>query len=235
MFKEGLVWDKNLYNEYIELLKNNVDTTYRDFNKKLIFTNDEVLGVRIPTLRKIAKDISKTEISSFLDLNNDTYYEEKMVYGFVLGQIKDKKTFDRYLYPFIEKIDNWATCDMCISSFKIMKKDNSYYNVAVDLINSDKEFYIRTGLIIMLDYYIDDIHIHDILKRVDEINSDMYYVNMARAWLLSVCFIKFRKETLSYLKKNNLDKFTFNKTISKLIDSYRVSLEDKHMLKDMTK
>ena len=235
MFKEGLKWNRSLYNKYLDLLKSNIDIKYRDFNKKLIFTKDKVLGVRTPSLRKIAKDISKTDICSFLDLNTDTYYEEKMVYGFVLGYLKDKKTFDRYLYQFIEKIDNWAICDMCISSFKIMKRDNSYYDVALDLIKSEKEFYIRAGLIIMLDHYVDDIHIKDILKQVDKINTDMYYVNMARAWLISICFIKYKEETLKYLKNNNLDKFTYNKAISKMCDSYRVSLEDKEMLKYMKK
>ena len=112
-----------------------------------------------------------------------------------------------------------------------LSRDNSYYDVALDLIKSEKEFYIRAGLIIMLDHYVDDTHIQDILKQVDRINTDVYYVNMARAWLISICFIKYREETLDYLKNNNLDKFTFNKAISKMCDSYRVSLEDKEMLK----
>lgn len=56
---------------------------------------------------------------------------------------------------------------------------------------------------------------------------DKYYVNMGIAWLLCECFIKHREKTLAYLLKSNINTFTFNKTISKIKESYRVSSEDK--------
>lgn len=233
MFREGLVWDRKLYNDYLEYLLSLEDKEYKDFNKRITFTKDEMIGIRVPILRGIAKEISKTDVESFLNLVTDKYFEEKLIEGFAIGQIKDKKTFDKYLYPFIKKIDNWAVCDTCISSFKIMKKDNSYYDVALSLLKEKDEFSVRAGLIIILDHYIDGEHIADILKRVDKLKSDYYYVNMATSWLLSICFIKYRDKTLKYLKNNKLDKFTFNKTISKIRDSYRVSREDKEMLKKM--
>ena len=233
MFREGLVWNKELYNDYLNYLLSLEDMNYKEFNKKITFTKDKMIGIRIPILRKIAKDIAKTDVKSFLDLMTDTYYEEKLIFGFVLGQIKDKNTFDKYLYLFIRKIDNWAVCDTCISSFKIMKKDNSYYDLAKSLLKEKDEFIMRVGLVIILDHYINEQHIDDILKKVDSLKSNYYYVNMASAWLLSVCFIKYRDKTLEYLMNNNLDEFAFNKTISKIRDSYRVSKEDKELLKSI--
>ncbi len=50
---------------------------------------------------------------------------------------------------------------------------------------------------------------------------------MGIAWLLCECFIKHREKTLTYLLKSNINTFTFNKTISKIKESYRVSSEDK--------
>ena len=235
MFREGLVWNREFYNDYLNYLLSLEDKNYKDFNKRIVNTKDKMIGIRVSMLRKIAKDISKTDIKSFLELVTDKYYEEKLIEGIIIGQITGKKTFDWYLYRFIKKIDNWAICDMCVSSFKIMKKDNSYYDVAKSLLKEKDEFIIRVGLIIILDHYVDENHIDDILKQIDNLKSDKYYVNMATSWLLSVCFIKYRNKTLEYLKNNNLDKFTFNKTISKIRDSYRVSVDDKEMLKKMNK
>lgn len=233
MFREGLIWNKDLYKEFINYLFSLKDDNYKEINKKIVNTNYKMIGIRTPILRKISKDIIKTDIHSFMNLVNNKYYEEVLIEGFVIGQIKDKKIFDEYLYPFIKKIDNWAICDMSISSFKIMKKDQSYYDVALSLLKEKDEFSIRVGLIIILDHYIDDQHIDDIFMKIDNVNSDFYYVNMAKAWLLSVCFIKYKDKTLTYLNDNNLDPFTFNKTISKICDSYRVSISDKVMLKKM--
>ena len=56
---------------------------------------------------------------------------------------------------------------------------------------------------------------------------------MANAWLISICFIKFPNETLKYLKKCKLNKFTKNKAISKIRDSYRVSKTDKEEVKKL--
>ena len=235
MFREGLVWNKEIYKDFISYLKSLKDDKYKSFSSKIVNTKYKMIGIKTPILRSISKDISKTNIESFFKMVGNTYYEEVLLYGLLLGHIKDKNTFDRYLYPFIKKIDNWAICDTCISSFKIMKKDESYYDVACSLLKEKDEFTIRVGLIIILDYYINDKYIDDIFKRVDSINSDYYYVNMAISWLISVCFIKYRDKALNYLKNNNLDKFTYNKAISKICDSYRVSISDKDVLKEMRK
>jgi len=56
---------------------------------------------------------------------------------------------------------------------------------------------------------------------------------MAVAWLISICYIKYRNKTLEYIKKNMLDDFTHNKAISKIRDSYRVSSEDKIFLNSL--
>lgn len=236
MFAKGLVWDKNTYNNYLDYLKEQKDTNdFKNFSQKLITTKNEMIGIKIPKLRKIAKEITNTDITSFFNNVTSTYYEEILVEGFIIGTIKDKKIFDKYFFNYIKKIDNWSTCDTVISSCKIMKKDPSYYQEACKLIKKEDEFIIRVGLIIMLDHYIDDKHIDDILNKTDKIKSNHYYVNMAIAWLISVCFVKYKDKTYKYLKNNNLDKFTYNKSIKKIIESLRVSTEDKNILRQMKK
>ena len=236
MFAKGLVWDKNTYNNYLDYLKKQKDTNdFKNFSQKLITTKNEMIGIKIPKLRKIAKEITNTDITSFFNNVTSTYYEEILVEGFVIGTINDKTIFDKYFFNYIKKVDNWSTCDTVISSCKIMKKVPSYYHEACKLIKKEDEFIIRVGLIIMLDHYIDDEHIDDILTRIDKIKSNHYYVNMGIAWLISVCFVKYKDKTYKYLKNNNLDKFTYNKSIQKIIESLRVSTEDKNILRQMKK
>ena len=54
---------------------------------------------------------------------------------------------------------------------------------------------------------------------------------MGIAWLLCELMIKRRKETLAYLKHHHLNTFVLNKFISKCHDSFRISTEDKELLK----
>ncbi len=221
-------WNKNKYNEYIKYLNKIGDEKTEDFSKRITMTNYEVIGIKIPMLRSIAKDISKTDIKSFLELCENNYYEEILIEGFVIGSIKDYDLFLKYFNKFIYKIDCWAICDSCISSFKIMKKYD-FSSLAYSLILDSREFIIRVGYIMLMDFYIDDNHIKDILE-ISKKESSYYYVNMAIAWLLSVCFIKYRTNTLELLKEKKLTPFVQNKTISKIRESYRVSEKDKEIV-----
>lgn len=222
------------YQELINYLSNFIDTKYLEFNKKIVNTSSKMLGIRTPILRNIAKDISKNDPIKFLNTIENKYFEESILEGFVISIFKDKEVFDKYLEIFIPKINNWATCDMCISAMKQMKKDEKYFLLSKKLINSNSEFEIRCGYIIMLSHFLDSKHIDEILYILNK-NEDYnyYYVNMAKAWLISVCFVKFRNKTLKFILNNSLDKFTHNKSIQKIIESYRVSEEDKQYLRTL--
>lgn len=56
---------------------------------------------------------------------------------------------------------------------------------------------------------------------------------MAVAWAISIAYIKFPKETMELLKHNELDDFTYNKALQKIIESYRVSDEEKEKIRKM--
>ena len=56
---------------------------------------------------------------------------------------------------------------------------------------------------------------------------------MAKAWLISVCYVKFKEKTLVFLLNNNLDTFTYNKAIQKIIESNRINISDKEYLKQL--
>lgn len=225
------IWNDVTYQQYIEYLKSISESNYRDFQKKLCFTKYEILGIRIPILRKIVKKILKTNIEQFLMICQSTYFEEILIEGLVIATIKDEEKFDNYFKSFVKKVDNWAVCDTVCNSLKIIPYNYSkYFKLSQKLSLNKEEFISRVGLIIILNYYIDKPYLNDIFDILNKISSNKYYVNMAEAWLISEIYVKYPLETEQYLKDNNLNNFTHNKAISKIRESFRVSKEAKDYL-----
>jgi len=229
-------WNKEDYHNYINYLISLGEKDYKEFSKKLIATKYEMLGIRLPKLRSIAKEIVKGNYQEYLQFNKYKYYEEVMIKGFVIAYSKNENILDEYLQEHIESIDNWSLCDSFCNSLKlIIKGKEKYFNLFKKLSLSNKEYYIRVGLITILNSFIDNDHIDEIFNILDNVSLDTYYVNMASAWLLCECFIKQRDKTLKYLSKSKLNNFSFNKGIQKSIESYRVSKSDKDYLRTIKK
>ena len=213
------------------------DDKYKEFHSSLCPGVDNIIGVRVPVLRKYAKELAKNNWKeNFNQIQND-YYEEIMLQGMIIGiAIKDIKELKRYLEDFIPKIDNWAVCDVCCAGLKITQKNQEeMWEFLQKYLKSDKEFEIRFAIVMLLDYYINENYTDRILKVFDNIKSNFYYVKMAVAWAISICYIKFPSKTEEYLQNNNLDEFTYKKSIQKIKESYRVSKEQKQRLEEQAK
>ena len=219
-------------NEFEKYLMTFQDLKYRDFHSSLVLNSKyKMIGIRTPIMKDIAKEIAKSNMYEFLDAVENNYYEEVMIEGLVISHIKDEKEFYTYFKKHIPKIDNWALCDSFTSSIKIVRKfKDKYFREAVKLSLNKKEFYSRVGLVMILNHFIEKENLNIIFDTLNKIESDKFYINMAEAWLLCDVYIKYPKETKEFLKSNNLNKFTQNKAISKIHDSYRVSKEEKEML-----
>ncbi len=213
------------------------DLEYKKFHSSLCPNVDNIIGVRIPELRKMAQKIAKENYEQFFKDVNSEYYEEILLQGLVIGyaKISIEETF-KYLKSFIPKIDNWAVCDTTCSNLKITKKYmKEMWEFLEQYINSDKEYEIRFALVMYLDYFLNEEYIDDILKNIDKIKNKEYYVQMAIAWLISVAYVKQKEKTEKYLLKNNLDRFSQNKSIQKICESSRVSEDDKNKLRKYKK
>lgn len=228
-------WNKDNYVEFINYLKSYEDIKYKEFNSKLIpnINKKYIIGIRIPILRNITKQILKTDWKQFLNVCKNKYFEEKIIYGLIISNIRDEKLFKNYFSKFIKKIDNWCTCDTFCNSIKIINDNKSKYFNYFSNINVNSEYEIRCILVIFLNYYIEEEYIDRIFSYVDNIENREYYVQMAIAWLLSYCYIKFKDRTIKYILSSNLDKFTFNKTIQKIIESNRITNKEKMNLKKL--
>lgn len=218
-----------------KLIEENKDEKYREFTSSLLPGVNNLIGVRLPILRNIAKEVIKEDYKTYLDFEDFIYFEEKMIKGFVIGLLKeDIEIVLSYVEEFIPYIDNWSVCDSFCSSLKITKKNKEcVWKFLNRYLKSEKAYDIRFAVVMMLWYYVDDEYLDEILLEVDKICHEDYYVKMAVAWAISMCYVKFPERTLKYLKNNNLDDFTYNKALQKICESLKIDKETKNIIRKM--
>lgn len=212
------------------------DQKYKEFHSGLCPGTNNIIGVRVPILRNYAKELAKkNEIEKLLKEIDNQYYEEIMLQGMLIGLEKqDFSSLQKQIEQFVPKIDNWAVCDVFCAGLKQTKKyKEEMWNFLQKYLKSNKEFEIRFGIVMILDYYIEEEYLEKTFSIFDSITSDAYYVQMAVAWAISICLIRFYNKTIKYLEKAKLDKFTYNKALQKAIESYRITKEQKEELKSM--
>lgn len=210
----------NRYEQYIDYLKSLKNDSYKKFNDRIIKTKYSILGIKFPVLRKIAKEL-QSDYKYYLDNVTDTYFEEVFIYG--LLSLSD----DNYFYKYLDKIDNWALCDSyCASQKFILKDKDKYFRKYLKLLKSSKPYYIRVGLVTLLNFYVRDKYILEIFKNLKEIKSDDYYVLMGESWLLQVMAVAYQEEVITFLKEVKNLKLT-KMTIQKIKDSYKFSKDKK--------
>jgi 3-methyladenine DNA glycosylase AlkD len=224
----NIIWNIDNYNKFINYLFSIKDETYSNFTFKLL-KNDQIkiIGIRIPILKKMAKMISKTNYLEFIKLNKHEYLEEILLHGLVITYLNDFLEAITLFNKYIKYIDNWSSCDTVVANFKLFKKNlNAGFIYINKYLNNKNPWINRVGIVLLLDYYINDLYINEILNICDNITSDNYYVKMANAWLISMCLVKYYDKTYNFLLNNNLDNFTYNKTIQKALESYRIKSKD---------
>ena len=216
-------------------LYNMQDIKYKSFNSKLIpdVPFSKQIGVRIPDIRRLAKEISNTEeAKEFLKSLPHEYFEENNLHAYLLETIKDFDTAIEMTEKFLPFIDNWATCDTM--SMKVFSKNiPALYEKIKMWLKSDDTYTIRFGVNMLMKFFLDENFSEEVLILVAEIENKEYYVNMVRAWFFQAAMAKQRESALPYLKNNKLDKWTHNKTIQKCRESFRISDSDKKLLKEM--
>lgn len=230
-----MILDFNNYDEFIKYLYSFQDLKYKDFHKKLILS-DNLIGIRTPELKRIAKSIARSDYKTFFKLNRHKLYEENIIHGLALGYLKlDFDNLKPLIEEFLPFIDNWAVCDITAANLDIYKRNKTKeicFNEIKKYIKDNNPWINRFGYVLLLDYFIEEEYMDEIFELCQDY-KDEYYVKMAIAWLISICYIKYKGRTLTFLKNNKLDDWTYNKTIQKIIESTRISKEDKTMLKGM--
>ena len=218
------------YRQLLALLEENADSDYRIFQKRL-FKNDSVnlLGVRIPTLRKIAKQF-KDDLENLFAFP-DEFYEVTFI-KLTAASYLDYGEFTGYVDKCVALIDNWATCD-CFSPKCIAKNRDSFLPYIDKYINSENEFYQRFALTTLLHFYVEEAYLDKIFQTIKKADTGQYYVYMAAAWLVAVVLAKYYRSGVEFLQSGAIDVKTHNKAIQKANESFRLSEEQKNYLKEI--
>ena len=218
-----------------ELLFQLQDKSYRDFQSKLIPTIpvETIIGVRIPAIRKLAKEYGKDpESVEFLKQLPHTYYDENILHALLVAEIKDYEACVKEVECFLPYVDNWAVCD--IFSPKVFRKNK---DKLIDKIRewtaSDPPYTCRFGMEMLMTHFLDEDFRVEYLEIPAAVHSEEYYVNMMIAWFYATALAKQWDATIGYIEDQRLDTWTHNKTIQKARESYRITPEQKEYLKTL--
>lgn len=213
-----------MYLDFRTKLVSFADDGYREFSMRGIPCERPFLGVRIPEIRRLVATIPIEQFDEFLRVV-PVAIEEVIARGFLIVRLPYGEMI-KYFDSQIDYLDNWCTVDTFCAAIRknIKNHEEDFLNCKVEsLLCSKGEFATRAGIVCLLDYYVKPDYLHLIFDRIELLSGRKeYYVKMALAWLIAECFIKFPDETYGYLKQSKLDRWTFNKAISKICDSYRV-------------
>jgi 3-methyladenine DNA glycosylase AlkD len=229
------------FNEFLQSLYQKQDLKYKAFNDKVVNGVGESIGIRVPELRRIAKEIakSKTHLTMLEIIAKQNLFELRMIEGMLIGLIKiEDMQLKFFVENFVEqRINNWALCDCFVSSLRNKVKQNPswFYEKAKFYAVSEKPWQIRFGLVMFLSYFKQPEYFAEIKQLILAISSEEYYVRMGAAWLISVLYVQMPTETLQLLKDKRLDNWTRNKAIQKIKESYRVSVEGKQAAENVKK
>lgn len=219
------------YSEFLQDLQGYAESDFAAFQRKLIPTQQQILGIRTPTMRRLAK-LWREKLPEIFAFPDEVYEVTFLKLTMVSSLEYDE--FLRYVNDCVAKIDNWATCD----SFKaktIGKHREEFLPVLEKLFLHGGEFYERYVLVSLLSWYVDDRYLDTIAHYLTRADTSCYYVHMATAWLTAEIIIKEYNYGIDILKQGVLDAKTHNKAIQKAIESYRLNKEQKDYLRSLKK
>lgn len=205
------------------------------FAKSLIPGDHTLLGARHPDMRKLAKRVAKDDWRSYVRDWDPHYFEDYMLRAMVIAYAKMdlEERLEEYR-KFIPYIDNWSVCDSFCNTWKPKPKEkDKVWEFILPYLKTGKEFEMRFSAVMMLNHFVTEEYIDRVIDELDAAKNDDYYYMMAKAWTLSVCFVRFPEKTMDYLEKRTLDETTLRMTVRKIRESYRVSDDLKKKVKEL--
>ena len=221
--------------EITNILKNKADTEYKNFAQKLILHNVDMLGVRLPELRKIAKVLAKENKADILQHKVPTkFFEEKMLLAMAIGYIAcDLKSRLKSVAKCIPKIDNWSVCDSFCATLKFEEKELPYvWEFLEQYFECDKEYHCRFAHVLTLNQFVNSQYLEKYLCKVSEFKNKFYYAKMACAWALATYHARFPQEINTYISTLQNAEIK-NLAIKKILESRKTSEENRNILKAM--
>lgn len=204
---------------------------YRDFSSALIPGCGTMLGVRLPRLRALAKEIA-VDADAYLAEPCGALFEEVMLRGMVIGCMKcPTEQRMQHMREFIPLIDNWSVCDsFCTGLKEAKKKPEAYWDFILPYLHSGQEFEVRFGVVMMLAHFAQGEWLPRVREQLEQVSHPGYYVKMAVGWAVSVCYVRDPAYTWDWMQRNTLDAETERMAIQKILDSRRVTGTDRERI-----
>ncbi len=215
-------------------LESLAEKDYQKFSSALIPNVENVLGVRLPILRKLAQKVySSQNFEWYLNDSETKYMEEVMLKGMIIGLCNaDFETQLKYIKNFIPQINNWAVCDSFCCGLKCaIENQDTIWSFIQPYLKSEKEYEIRFAVVMILNFFVKKKYLLQIFNLLEKIKTDYYYAQMGIAWAISICYREYPKETYEYLRHSKLTTVIFNKTIQKCIESLKTDKKNKEKLR----
>lgn len=207
---------------------------YKEFSASLIPGVKNMLGIRIPILRDLAKKLAKEDWKGCMEWEDILYFEETMLQGLVLGYAKAPvEEVLMYAQAFIPKVDNWSVNDVFCNNFKIAGKEpKKVWDFLMTYTDSKEEFELRVVAVMLMSHFLKDEYIDEVLKVLSELEIVGYYTSMAVAWAYATAWAKYPDRTKDYLMKHPIEEETYRRTLRKCLESYRISDKDKQWIRE---
>lgn len=222
-------WTEERYQNLVDTLRSLAEEPYRAFHQRLVPEVHNLLGVRLPRLQAISREIAKGDWASYLQAARTDTYEERMLQGLVIGRIRaDLDTVWSLVEEFVPKIDNWGVCDSFCAGLKMVGAHREeVWPRLLPYIRSGQEFACRFGVVLLLDFFVVDDYIDRVLEELLQIRSEAYYIQMGVAWALSLCLVRYPQRTERALRKNPPPSAIYQKALQKIVESRRISSEER--------
>lgn len=216
-----------------EQLEGMAEPGYRRFSASLLPGVDNLLGVRLPSLRRLAAQLAKENWRAFLAETGDDTFEETMLCGMVIGRAEMPlaERLER-VATFVPRIANWSVCDsFCAGLTAARQYREEFWAFLAPYRESPHEYDRRFAAVMLLDYYADAAYLEQTLAALAAIPTDGYYASMAVAWALSVCAVTELERTLRTVERI-ADRETQQRALRKILESRRFSVEEKRRVRE---
>lgn len=212
--------------QIISFLEKHAEPEYAAFSASLLNDTITVRGVRLPLLRKFARQLVKEGVWLRLwEEDTDRSFEMILLKGLTLAGAKlpEEERWE-YIARYVPLITNWALCDSVCTSLRFVRREpESAWQRLQPYWLSDREFAQRFAVVMLLDHFLTSDYIERVLEVLTSLQPAGYYAAVAVAWALSVAFVDFPERVYALLQSGCLSDEMQRMTLRKIIESRRVS------------
>jgi hypothetical protein cdivTM_08458 len=207
--------------------------SYAAFNQRIVNTKMPVVGVRVPDLRRLARELapnmSAADISKLLTAQNESF-DYVLLCGLLITHARlDDQTAIDLTKQYLPHVDSWAHIDIFVEK-KRRFAGEVWRDFALECSQNEAEFTVRYGVISLMTNFLDESHINQVFAALRRIKHDGYYVKMALAWLYATAAVHFFELTLAELENEHIDTWTRNKAYQKMRESRRFTPEQQAVI-----